>query len=112
MSARPSLRRAPACPLGDPRREAPAEKASPELRNSCFPFPCRGSCFIPGDCSAGSVHRKRSGPPRGFQGRQSEAFPLTPLGVVIHPGNDSGSPASCRAVLDRLPPAQAAGSGG
>lgn len=26
----------------------------------------------------------------------------TPLGVVIHPGNGSGSPASCHAVLDRL----------
>lgn len=35
-------------------------------------FPCSKSCFIPGDCSARSGPRKCSGPPREFQGRQSE----------------------------------------
>lgn len=38
----------------------------------------------------------------GSKGVGRKTFPQTPLGVVIHPGNDSSSPACSCAILDRL----------
>lgn len=77
-------------------RAAPAGKATLKLRNSCFSFSPAGVAVSylgivkPRVCIGSALGRRE-----GSKGVGRKTFPQTPLGVVIHPGNDSSSPACC-----------------
>lgn len=83
--------------------EAPAETESRtwQLLLPCLSPALKAVSYLgiaqPGVGLGSALGRRESS-----KGVSRKMLSQTPLGVVIHPGNGSGSPVSCHAVLDRL----------
>lgn len=86
------------CTLPLSRAWLPRRRRAQNLATLASLFPAVGAggraVSYLGVVKPGACIGKCSGPSRGFQGRESEDVTPTPLGVVIHPGNDSSSPAA------------------